>query len=175
MRQCTARPHRNPRELCCPGSEGVYALRGNSISDMGDVGHPPNVPFYLRGHHTHVPRRCHRDGRAISQCAPRIQTREDAPPDGHDAHRGAYPPPALRPRRLSRPGIVPLNTASEVEDADEFQIDPVLLSFSCPGLRVTSPGTDSGPGVVMGMGPRGPCPRRARGPTDPRRRPGTET
>ena len=71
-------------------------------------------------------------------------------PDGHDAHR-AYPPPMLRPFRLSGPGMAPPNTASEVEDADMFQIDPVLLSFSHPGLPIATSGTNSGPGVETGM------------------------
>lgn len=62
MRQCAVRPHRNPRELRCPGScggdEGVYSLWGEpvAISHKNDIGYLPKVPIDLRGRHTHVVR-----------------------------------------------------------------------------------------------------------------------
>ena len=54
---------------------------------------------------------------------------------------GACLPPALRPLRLSGP------VSSNTKDPDTFPIDPVLLSFSYPGLRHSvSPGR---PGAVL--------------------------
>lgn len=60
MRQRTVRPHRNPRELRCPGScgsdEGVYGPRGEwfMISNENHAGYLPELPFDLRGCHTHI-------------------------------------------------------------------------------------------------------------------------
>ena len=60
MRQRAVGPHRNSRELRCPGScggdEGEHGLRGKyvAISNENNIGCFPQVPFDLRGCHTHA-------------------------------------------------------------------------------------------------------------------------